>query len=325
MNNFDYLRPKNLKEASSFLGKAPQEVMLFAGGTDVLGLMKNTVISPKTLVNLKSIPGMKTLEYRPGKGLRIGALVTIAEIAEHPIIAKKYPILLQAANEVASPQLRNVGTLGGNLCQRPRCWYFRGEFHCLRKGGDICYAVDGQNKYHCIIGGGPCFIVHPSDMAVALLALDAQLSVFSGKKLRKVPLNEFFVLPERDYLRENSLRPGEIITEIHVPDLPTNVRSGFIKFKEREAWDFAIVSVGAVIQKAGSTIQSGRVAFGGVAPIPWQEDAINRNLTGLFISPKSFSDVLPKSFKNAEPLGMNAYKVPLARNLLKRILIDLTA
>lgn len=325
MHNFNYLRPKNLGEANTILEKAPQETMLFAGGTDVLGLMKDRVISPNTLVNLKSIPALQAIRYTPGKGLRIGALVTITELAEHPTIANKYPILQQAASEVASPQLRNVGTLGGNLCQRPRCWYFRGDFHCLRKGGDLCYAVEGQNKYHCIVGGGPCFIVHPSDMAVALLALDARLSIFSGKNSREMPLREFFVLPEQDATRENILQPGEIIKEVYVPELSSNTRSGYTKFKERGGWDFAIVSVGAVIQKNGSTIQSGRLAFGGVAPIPWQDDAINKHLTGMTVSDDSFAQVAQESLKKAEPLAMNAYKVPLARNLLKRLLVDLTA
>ncbi|MFQ5771269.1 MAG: FAD binding domain-containing protein, partial [bacterium] len=319
------VRPKDLKETSRFLEKGGQESMLCAGGTDVLGLMKNAVVAPQKLVNLKSIPELNAIKYTPGKGLKIGALVTIAEIVEHPIIVEKYPILQQAAQEVASPQLRNVGTLGGNICQRPRCWYFRGEFDCLRKGGELCYAVDGQNKYHCIVGGGPCYIVHPSDMAVALLALDAKNYIFKGKKSRTVLLSEFFVLPEQDVLHENILQPGEIVTELQIPELKANVKSGFVKFKERGAWDFAVVSVAGVIEKNGHVIQSGRIAFGGVAPAPWQEPTINQKLQGMSISKDSFSALAQSSFKNAEPRSMNAYKVPLARNLMQRLLTELVA
>ena len=229
MNNFEYIQPKTLKEASKALGTDWQTSLPFAGGTDILGMMKDRIESPNKLVNLKSIPGLNKINYSAGNGLSIGALTTIYEIAEHPVINEKYPVLAQAAKEVASPQLRNVGTIGGNICQRPRCWYFRGEFHCLRKGGDICYAVDGRNKFHCIIGGGPCFIVHPSDTAVALTALDARLVIFSGKKSRTISIRDFFVLPDINVERENILQPGEIITEIQIPDLTGESQSGYMK------------------------------------------------------------------------------------------------
>ncbi len=324
MNNFEYLQPKDLKDASSLFKKTAQQCLLFAGGTDVLGLMKDEIISPEKLVNLKSITGLNEIKFTPGTGLKIGALVSVTEIAEHPIIAEKYTILQQAAQEVASPQLRNVGTLGGNICQRPRCSYFRGDFDCLRKGGDMCFAVDGFNKYHGIVAGGPCYIVHPSDMAVALLALDAKVSIFSGKKSRVIPISDFFVLPEQDVTSENILQPGEIVHEVHIPAYSANVKTGYVKFTEREVWDFAVVSVGAVLQKDGSNIASGRVAFGGVAPVPWQDETINKGLTGISANPDSVTEVAQKSFTEAEPLPMNEYKVPLARNLVKQLLMQLS-
>ncbi|NIR49208.1 xanthine dehydrogenase family protein subunit M [candidate division KSB1 bacterium] len=320
MNNFTYLQPKDLKEASGLLGEDFAQAIPFAGGTDALSLMKEEVVSPKKVVNLKSLPNMRDIKYESGKGLRIGALVTISEIAEYAQIAEKYAILHEAANVIASPQLRNVGTLGGNLCQRPRCHYFRGDFDCLRKGGDICFAVQGHNKYHCIVGGGPCFIVHPSDLAVALLALDARVSIFSGKTTRTVLLKEFFVLPEDDYLRENILEPGEILTDVLVPELPAGAKSGYLKFKEREVWDFALVSVGAVIQRDGSMIKSARVAFGGVAPIPWLDESFNQRLSGLTTGEEAVSNVIQQAFQDADSLQMNAYKVPLARGLMKQLL-----
>ena len=325
MNNFEYIQPKTLKEASKSLGSDWQGSLPFAGGTDLLGLMKDGVESPQKLVNLKSLPGLNTISYIPGKGLSIGALVSIVEIAEHPVINEKYTALAQAAKEVASPQLRNVGTIGGNLCQRPRCWYFRGDFHCLRKGGDICYAVDGRNKFHCIVCGGPCFIVHPSDAAVALTALDAKVTIFSGKKSRTIPLRKFFVLPDQNVMRENILKPGEILTKIQIPDIAPDTKSTYVKMKERGAWDFAMVSVAAVVQQNGTSFQSGSVVLGGVAPVPWLEKDINGKINGMGTSPTEIEKLANTALRNAEPMAENSYKVPLARNLIKKVLLNIAA
>ncbi|MCP5105127.1 MAG: xanthine dehydrogenase family protein subunit M [bacterium] len=297
MKNFAYKKPKSLKEAGQLLGDNEQAALPVAGGTDLLGLIKDGILQPDRLVDLKSLPGLDKIVYTPGKGLSIGALVKIADVAEHPLINEKYPVLAQAAQEVASPQLRNQGTIGGNICQRPRCWYFRGDFNCLRKGGDVCFAVDGENKFHCVIGGNPCFIVHPSDTAVALTALDASVTVFYKKKSRNVPLADFFVLPGKDVTRENILKQGEIVTEIQVPDAAAGKRSGYLKSKERDVWDFATVSAAVVL--------GGRVVLGGVAPVPWVE--------------KDAAMVL----KDAEPMAQNGYKVLLARNLVKRLIARL--
>ena len=226
-------------------------------------------------VNLKTIPQLDTIVYKKGVGLTIGSLVKISDVAESKIIKEKYSVLAEAAREIASPQLRNMGTVGGNICQRPRCWYYREDFDCLRKGGGECFAYDGENKYHCIIGGGPCYIVHPSDLAVALTALDAKVKIFSGESSRILPLSEFFVLPQDDYLFENILKNGEIVTEIIIPDMPENTKSKYIKIKERATWDFAIVSIAAVLSVNSEKINSGKIAFGGVAPIPWTEEKVN--------------------------------------------------
>jgi xanthine dehydrogenase YagS FAD-binding subunit len=324
MNNFEYLQPKTLMEASQAMGKDWQMALPFAGGTDLLGMMKDGIASPNKLVNLKSIAELNKINYLPAKGLTIGALATITEIAEHPLINEKYSVLAQAAKEVASPQLRNLGTIGGNICQRPRCWYYRGEFHCLRKGGGMCYAVDGRNKFHCVIGGGPCFIVHPSDTAVALIALDAKVVIFSGKKSRSIPIGDFFVLPEVNVERENVLKPGEFVTEIQIPDLPTNTSSGYLKLKERRDWDFAVVSVAAAVQKNGASFTSGTVALGGVAPIPWLEKEVSSKLAGLKIDAKNIEQLSTKALNDAEPLENNAYKVPLAQNMIKKLLLKIS-
>ncbi|MDW7681239.1 MAG: FAD binding domain-containing protein [bacterium] len=248
MKNFTYIQPENLKDAAKQLGNNWKDRLLIAGGTDLLGLMKHNLEKPDVLINLKSISGLEKIEYLPGKELRIGALTKITDIAEHPVIREKFTALAEAAGQVASPQLRNMGTIGGNICQRPRCWYYRGDFNCLRKGGDICFAVEGRNKFHCIIGGAPCFIVHPSDLAVALQTLEAKLIILSGKKTKSVAIKDFFVLPDVDVYRENILQPGEIVTEIHIPEPATGSQSGYLKFQEREVWDFATVSVGVSIK-----------------------------------------------------------------------------
>lgn len=325
MNNFEYIRPKTLKEASNALGNDWNIALPCAGGTDILGLMKDGIESPQKLVNLKAIPDLNQISYATGRGLTLGSLVTIAEIVHHPLINEKYSALAQAAKEVASPQLRNVGTIGGNICQRPRCWYFRGEFDCLRKGGDICFAVDGRNKFHCVIGGAPCFIVHPSDTAVALVALDAKITIFSGKKSRTIPMREFFVLPDSNVERENILLPGEIVTAIHIPDLPDTTRSGYLKLKERGAWDFALVSVAAVIHKNGTSLKSGTIALGGVAPIPWLEQELSAQLAGLTADDDAIARLSKNALQKAEPLAQNAYKVPLAQNMIKKLLLKLVA
>ncbi|MGE5438263.1 MAG: FAD binding domain-containing protein [Bacteroidota bacterium] len=325
MKSFNYTQPKSLKEASLTVKKKPHEAVFFAGGTDMLGLLKAGIITPEEVVNLKSVPELKYIRYTGGKGIQIGALTDLAEIAENPVIKEKYAILRQAALEVASPQLRNLGTLGGNLCQRPRCWYFREDFNCLRKGGDMCYAFEGQNKYHCVTGGGPCFIVHPSDMAVALMALGARVTIYGEKKTRTMAIKDFFVLPEDDYRHENILKDGEIVTEISVPELPEGSRTSYLKFKERGVWDFAVVSVGAVVRKAGDKLVSGKLSFGGVAPAPWMDEALNAKLAGMTANEDSIALVASEVLKKAEPLSKNAYKIPLIRNLTKEILLNVTA
>jgi xanthine dehydrogenase YagS FAD-binding subunit len=323
MQTFKYVQPKSLSDAAGISEKEGDAAVLFAGGTDVLGLIKNDIISPSEVINLKSIPGLDKIEYPNGAGLKIGALTTISEIAEHPDIMKNFTVLAEAVKEVGSPQLRNVGTIGGNICQRPRCWYFREEFDCIRKGGDICYAIGGENKYHCVVGGGPCYIVHPSDIAVALVALNAEFTITNGNNFTKVPADKFFVLPGQNSLQENILKPGEILTEIFIPELSSVAGSRYIKFTERNVWDFAIVSVAAVVNKNGNKINSAKIVFGGVAPVPWIDEDLNSMLSGMELSDKSIEAAASNTLMDAEPMEKNEYKISLARNLVKKILKDL--
>ena len=325
MKNFKYIKPKTLKEASQALGKSWDDALPLAGGTDLLSTMKEGIDEPGKVVNLKSLPGLNKIEYDHGKGLKIGALTTVTEIAEHPVINQKFTVLSEAAQQVASPQLRNQGTIGGNICQRPRCWYFREDFDCLRKGGDICYAIDGENKFHCVIGGAPCFIVHPSDIAVALVALNASVDIYTQKKTRTIPIRDFFVLSDENVERENILKPGEFITSIYVPNLPENTISGYSKFKERGVWDFAIVSVAAVLEKSGAQIQSGAIALGGVAPKPWFEHDVSTKLSGINLTGENAATLTSQILTEAEPLDQNEYKLPLVRNLTRQLLLKLNS
>ena len=323
MTDFEFIKPKTFKEAENILLKESGSAMPYSGGTDLLGLIKDKILKPQKLVDLKSVKGNEGIEFIESGGLKIGAMVRIAEIAESEIIKSRFPILSEAANEVTSPQIRNMGTLGGNLCQRPRCFYFRGDFDCIRKGGNTCYAYDGNNKYHCIIGGGPCYIVHPSDIAVALLALDAKAVIYSKGEMKDVPLSEFFILPDEDYLHENILKSGEIITGVIIPEAHPGTKSSYMKIKERGAWDFAIVSIGAVIETNGKKIKQGRIVFGGVAPKPWIDEDLNKTLAGMELTDSVIEFAAANALMDAEPLHMNNYKIILTRNLIKKALREL--
>ncbi|MFN2369623.1 MAG: xanthine dehydrogenase family protein subunit M, partial [Candidatus Krumholzibacteriia bacterium] len=237
--NFSYLRARTLDEASGHA--AAPGALLMAGGTDLLGCLRDEALAADQVVSLGGLADLKQVRERDG-GLELGALVTIAQVAAHPRVRQLYPVLAQAAAAVASPQLRNQGTLGGNLCQKPRCWYWRGDFPCVRRGGAFCSAQDGQNQFHCILGGDVCVYVHPSDTAPALLALDATVAIRGPRGGRTVPLADFHVRPEDAPTRETVLAPGEIVTAVRVPAPPAGARSAYRKVRSRGAWDFALAS-----------------------------------------------------------------------------------
>ncbi|MCF6268678.1 MAG: xanthine dehydrogenase family protein subunit M [Melioribacteraceae bacterium] len=316
MNDFKYIQPENLNDAISALSK---DSIPLAGGTDILSLAKENLLDSANVVNLKNIDGLDKIE-KTNAGVRIGALTRLAAIASDVFLIKDFTILSEAASCVASTQIRNVGTIGGNIAQRPRCWYFRGDFDCLKKGGDFCYAEVGKNKYHAIIGGSPCYIVHPSDTAVALLTLDASLTIASKDGSRDIKISSFFVRPDVDVTVENLLKPGEILTHINIPKLSNKFQSAFTKFTERGVWDFALVSVGAVIERDAGNIKKGSLAFGGVAPIPWVDKELNKKLTGLSLNEDSILKFSNEVMKGAEPLEHNEYKVKLSQGLVVELL-----
>ena len=282
MNRFGYGRAASLAEALEVLDDGCRPL---AGGTDLLAMMKDGLVAPDRLVDLKRLPGLDGVQER-ADGLHVGALIRLSALLAHPSIATNPALacLHEALLRTASPQLRHMATLGGNLLQRPRCWYFRNKLtHCLRKGGRQCLAFRGENKYHAILGGGPCYIVHPSDPAVALLALNASVVVAGPRGTRTVPMTEFYLLPKQDAHSETVLAADELMTEVMIP-LPAagarSARGAYVKVAERQAWDFSLVSAAVQLTLDGDTVAGARVALGGVAPVPWRAEEAEGALVG---------------------------------------------
>ena len=318
MEKFSYVNAKTVNQVPSLLDDSWGHTKVIAGGTDLVGEMKDYIETPKKLVNLKTIPDLDKIEVT-NSGVTIGALVTLSELAGHTEIKEYYEVLAQAASAVATPQIRNVGTVGGNLCQRPRCWYYRDpDTICLKKGGDTCYALSGLNKYHAIFGGGPVYIVHPSDVAPALISLGASVSIRGLDGDRMIPLEEFFVLPDMDPQRENVLGPNEIVTQIHVPRPQPETRSLYLKIREKGSFDFALVSVAAVFENNGKQCQNASIVLGGVAPIPWRAVEAELALEGQAIVESTAKTAGRMAIKGADPLSDNAYKVQLTENIVYR-------
>lgn len=332
MKAFEWMTPTNVGEAVKLLSAAkgtadPDDAPRpFAGGQDLLTTMKDYITRPVRVVNLKGISGLDRIEGDAKKGLKIGALVTIAQLEENALVRKSFPGLAEAAHSIATPQIRNLGTVGGNLCQRPRCWYYRLEHVvCLKKGGSECYAASGENKYHAILGGGPSYIVHPSDLAPMLLALGARLNVAGPNGNRTIALEQFFTLPsEGSIRRENVLKDDEIITQVEVLPSAFAARSTYLKFKERDSLDFALSSVAAALElDSGGVIRQARVVLGGVAPIPWRAQKAEAFLTGKKPGAGELSEAAKLALDGAKPLAKNAYKIPLTQNLVRRALTQL--
>ncbi len=319
MNAFEYINPTSLKDVPGLLnGKGDRKAVIIAGGGDLLGELKENLIAPTRIVNLKALPDLKYISHKRGK-LKIGATTTLSDIAADETIRSSYTALAQAAESVASLQIRNVGTLGGNLCQRPRCWYYRDPaFDCLKKGGYTCFAVEGNNKYHAILGGGPSYIVHPSDTAPALIAMEASVEIHGPDGARKLPLKDFFVLPDDDLEQETVLRPNEVVTEIVVPKPKSGTKSLYLKFKEKESMDFALSAVAVALRVTDGVCRSARVVLGGVAPKPWPVPAADRILTGSRVTEDLASKAAEAALTGAEALQHNGYKIPLTKTLIRR-------
>jgi len=319
---FSYIQAKSLEDAIRLLSE--DGARLLAGGTDLLGCLRERIFSAATVVSISRLERLKGITELPAGGLRIGALTTVAEIARSPIIQTKYSALSQAAAEVASPQLRNQGTIGGNLCQKPRCWYYRGEFNCLRKGGDRCYAVEGENQYHCIFGGEGCYIVHPSDIAPALVALDATVQITGPKGKRTAAVENFHMPPSRDVTRETVLEPGEIVTDIILPAPIEGLRSSYRKVRARRSWDFALAGIALAIVFTRNQITDCRIALSGAAPVPWRSKEAEAILKGNRLNQGIAKKAAQAALRAAEPLPQNEYKIPLFSSLIEQALLTIS-
>ena len=316
LQQFAYKRAATLQAAIA--ASSTPGTHLLAGGTDLLGCLRDEVFTAGTLVSISGLKELQGISLRRGGGVRIGALTTLTEIAESKLLLDHYPVLAQAAASAASPQLRHQGTLGGNLCQRPRCWYYRGSFNCFRKGGDNCFALDGRNEYHAIFGGDPCYIVHPSDTASALSALDASVTIAGNRGVRTIPLSQFFVLPKDDFSKENVLKPGEIVTEILLNVGEPGTRSTYRKIRERGAFDFALAGAAVVLRVTAGKVAGARIVLSGVAPVPWRSEAAERALDGRALDVDSVAFAAAAAVKSASPLSRNGYKVPMVRGCSRR-------
>lgn len=299
-----------------------QSAAFAGGGSDLLGMLKERLVEPDVLVSLRSIAGHDEIT-NSADGVRIGGLITLDALSRHPLIRSRYAVLAEAAESVATPQIRNVGTLAGNICQRPWCWYFRAGFPCFKSGGTTCFAAAGENQHHAIFGGGPSYIVHPSDTAPALVALDARFRLLGPAGERVLRAAAFFTLPDKNPAGENALLPDEVLVEVLLPPPRDGTRSTYHKVMDREAWTHAVVSIALVLEMDGGTCRQARVVLGGVAPAPWRLPHVEGLLAGQRVTPELAARAAALAVTGATPLAKNGYKVPLTKAVVRRTLLDL--
>ncbi len=321
MTNFAYVKAGSLADAiktSSVKGSR-----LHAGGTDLLGCLRDEVVQVDKVVSISGLKELKGISARADGGLKIGALTVLADIAANKTVAEKYAVLAQAAASVGTPQIRQQGTIGGNICQRPRCWYFRSDLRCFKKGGDTCYGMGGENQYHAIFGGGPCFAVHPSDIAVALAALQAQVTIAGLAGNKAVKIDNFFVSPGKVLDKENILLPGEIVTGIQIPPIAGKAKSSYRKIRTRGSWDFAQASVAAVLLFDNDTVRAARIVLGGVGPYPWRVEAAEKLVIGKKLDAGIAAAVADAAVMGSNPLKDNGYKVQMVKGAVEESLLGL--
>jgi len=332
MRAFEYTRVDTIDQAITLLDHAPDHLgqagtRALAGGTDLLTLIKAEVSTPIHLVDIKRLSELPRGIVATENGLSIGALTTLSEIEKSQLLRSQYPILAEAAAVAATPQLRNMATIGGNLLQRPRCWYFRNQhFACWLKGGEGCPAQAGENQQHALFSNGACYAVHPSDLAAALVALAATVRLRGAQGERTLPLHEFFALPEDHRRRETTIADDELLLSIDLPSLPADTHSTYLKAMDRKVWAFALVGVAAVLQVTDGQVTAARIVLSGVAPIPWRVRAAEQTLIGASLPDAALLErVATIALAEAMPLAQNQYKVPLAKQLIQRALSTLSA
>jgi xanthine dehydrogenase YagS FAD-binding subunit len=324
MKSFTNANPRDVAHAVTIIRQARQDnrsVAIAGGGSDLLGMMKDRLVAPDVLVSLRSIKGLDQVKANGGS-VTVGGLITLDALSRHALIRREYPVLAEAAESVATPQIRYVATLAGNICQRPWCWYYRNGFPCLKNGGTTCYSISGESEFHAIFGGGPSYIVHPSDTAPALVALNATFRIVGPGGERVVPAADFFTLPNDGVARENVLKDDEVLATIVLPAAHTGARSTYHKVLDREAWTHAVVSAAVVLDMNKDVCRSARIVLGGVAPIPWRLPEVEKMLAGQRITPELAAKAGEAAIAGARPLAKNGYKVPMTRAMVSRTLLD---
>ena len=325
MKTFANANARNLEDAVTLAQQAHDDGLsasFTGGGSDLLGLVKERIATPDVVVNLKTVRGQDQIE-RVGQGVRIGGLITLDALSRDALIRRRFTVLADAASGVATPQIRNVGTLAGNVCQRPWCWYFRNGFRCYKAGGTQCFSFVGENQFHAIFGGGPSYIVHPSDTAPALVALDATFHLVGPDGGRQLPAFEFFVLPRQDPARENVLGHEDLLAAVDIPAPPAGTRSAYHKVMDRESWTHAIVSAAVVVELEEGVCRAARIVLGGVAPIPWRVPDAERILVGQRLTPTVAARAAEVAVAGARPLSKNGYKVALTQAVVERTIAKL--
>jgi len=321
MRPFEYVSPTTKEQAVGLLGTNWGQAEVLAGGTDLLALMKDDVVQPKRLVNIKDIAELHGVTAN-SQGLRIGALTTLGDLADNAEVIQSYPALAEALNDAASPQIRNLATLGGNLSQRPRCWYFRGGFGLIPRhesGKDL--VSEGENRYHAILGNdGPAKFVSPSSIVPVLIAYGATIRITGPKGTRELPLEKYYVTPKSEAEREHDLRPNEILSEVLLPS-PTSMKVAHYEIRQKQAFDWPLAVAAVALKMNGSTVQSARLVMGAVAPVPWVSEEAAQALTGRAITEDVARAAADAALRDAKPLRHNAYKVQIARVVVKRAIL----
>jgi xanthine dehydrogenase YagS FAD-binding subunit len=320
MKSFEWMQAASLDDAIAQLGPG---VVVKAGGVDLLDRLKEGLDSPTRLVNIRGIAGLDAISVAATGGeLVLGPLATLAQIEAHADVNRRWPALAKACAHAATPQIRNMATVGGNLVQRPRCWYFRSaDFHCRKKGGSICYAHEGENQFHAIVGNGLCAIVHPSSIATALVAYGATVKLKGKKGERTLPLEQFFALPEKDVTRENVLAADELITEVRLLATTAATRAAYHKQVEKESFDWPMADVAVVLEMDGRTCKRASIVLGAAAPVPWRAKSSEAILGGRVIDERAAEAAANAAMQGTTPLKKNAYKVPLFKAVVRRTII----
>jgi xanthine dehydrogenase YagS FAD-binding subunit len=321
MRAFSYTSPTKREEVVPLLGKSWGEVEILAGGSDLLSLMKDEITTPKRLVNIKQVAGMHAVSNEAGGALRLGALVTLDQISQAGDVQHRFPVLAAAAGEAASPQIRNVATIGGNLCQRPRCWYFRNGFGLLAQKDGKSMVLEGDNRYHAILGNdGPAYFVSPSTVAPVLIAYNAKVRLLGPRGAREVSMEKFFVTPKSDSEREHDLQPNEFITDVLVPPA-AGIRAAHYEIRQKEAFDWPYATAAVALKMNGSTVENARVVMGHVAPIPWVSEEAAQALQGKAVTQATADQAAQEAVSKAKSLGHNQQKIHLARVAVKRAIL----